>query len=436
MSVMLAQLSPWQIVEIALAVVGGLVVALLLGVMAAALALLIAGKLPGPYHWRNLFVRKSSTILTVLVIAAVVGTFTWLLGFADALRGSLAVASDRQKIIVMQKGAISEFNSALPPDDFNKLAQLDGVQTDTASGKALISAEMMVQVQLPRVADRGATRANVAVRGVTETAFNVHRSIRLDGPTFSTGAPEVIVGNKAARQFQGLNVGDEVRLGFAGNRTYRVVGHFSADGGPLESEIWGYLPSLQSAYGRTAYSSANILLQPETDARAAVQRIAAPPIELEAQTEADYWREQAKNVTIYQIICYALIAMMAVAAVFSIANTMFAAVAGRAREIAMLRTIGFSRVRVLMGFVVEAVFLSLMGGALGCLGCAAYLALAGNTKDMFGANTFTSLAFEIRLSALIVFAALVSVCVVGVLGALVPAWRAARTEVIAALREP
>jgi len=127
--------------------------------------------------------------------------------------------------------------------------------------------------------------------------------------------------------------------------------------------------------------------------------------------------------------------MMALAAVFSIANTMFAAVAGRSREIAMLRTIGFSKGQILLGFVVESVFLSIIGGGVGLLACEAYLRLAGNTKDMFGANTFTTLAFKIELTPMIIGVAIGSVTLVGALGALVPAFRASRVHVITALRE-
>ncbi|TWT43656.1 Macrolide export ATP-binding/permease protein MacB [Phycisphaerae bacterium RAS1] len=385
------------------------------------------------YHWRNLFVRKTTTALTVLVIAAVVGTFTWLLGFVVALSDSLAVAADPRKVIVMQRGSISETNSALPPEDFNKLMQISEVASD---GQPLISPEMMVQVSLARVRDGGTTQANVAVRGVTEAAFKVHRNVKLLGAAFSTGAPEIIVGRKAAQQFQGLQIGQSIRLGFSGTREYKVVGYFSAAGGPMESEIWGYLPSLQSAYGRTVYSAASLRLADGADAAAVVKQIDGPAIQLEAMTESEYWQNQSSNVRFYQAVCYVLVGMMSLAAVFSVANTMFSTVAGRTREIAMLRTIGFSPGQVRLGFVIESVLLSLVGGAIGCAGCAAYLAIMGNTKDMFGASNFTTIAFEIHLTPLIIAGAMLMVAIVGVLGSLAPASRAARIQAIAALREP
>jgi putative ABC transport system permease protein len=271
---------------------------------------------------------------------------------------------------------------------------------------------------------------------VTETAFKVHTNVETSGRIFTAGSREVLVGATAAKQFGGLEVGKTVQLGYGGDREYTVVGHFTAGGGPLESEIWGYLPSLMNAYNRTMYSSAYLRLSEGTNVEAAIEEIKSPTIQLEARTEGEYWSQQSSNIKTYLMITRMLVAVMSLAAICSIANTMFAMVAGRGREIAMLRTIGYSGRQILTGFVMEAVLLTLMGGIAGCLGCVAWLWLVGNTKDMFGASTFTTLAFEIRLTPLTAVWALLSVAAVGVLGALIPAMRAARVQVIAALREP
>jgi ABC-type lipoprotein release transport system permease subunit len=295
---------------------------------------------------------------------------------------------------------------------------------------------MLVQVQLPRLNDRGESMANVAVRGVLENAFDVHRNVRIaDGRNFASGAREIIVGKSAAQQFAGLKLGDTVQLGYGGDRDYVIVGHFDADGGPLESEIWGYLPSLMNAYNRELYSSANLRLVEGADARAVKEQIAGPAIQLLGQTESEYWRGQTKSIGTYLLVAYILAAVMCIAAVSSLAITMFSAVAGRTREIAMLRTIGFSPRQILIGFVLESVLLCLIGGAVGLVGCQAWLLLFGSTKDMYGAETFTTLAFEIRLNHWTVIGALVAVVVVGVIGSLPPAWRAARVQVISALRQ-
>lgn len=392
--------------------------------------------LPISYNWKNLFVRKTTTVMTVLVIAAVVGVFAWLLSFHAALSRSLSFASDQRKLIVLKQASTSETNSAIPPDDYNRLTQLNQeIAVDPASNTQQKSPEMIVQVSLPRTRDGGKTNANVAVRGVTDEAFTVHKNIRLLGRKFEQGALEVIVGEQAAKQFAGLEIGSTINLGYSGNRGYQVVGYFSADGGPMESEIWGPLTSLMNSYLRNAYSSVSVRLSESVDPKEVIARIESPAIELTAQTEAQYWDAQARNIRTYLMIVSVLVGIMCVAAAFSIANTMFSSVAARSREFAMLRTIGFSGRQILTSIVIEAIFLSLIGGSLGCLACLAWLQLAGNTKDMFGASTFTTMAFEIQLTPATVLLAITGISIVGIMGAVVPGIRASRMQVVTALRE-
>ncbi len=392
--------------------------------------------LPLSYNWRNLFVRKTTTLLTCLVIATVVGVFTWLVGFAGALNRSLSYANDAHKLIVLKQGATSETNSAILPEDYNKLSQVQDVAVNPKTGEPLRSPEMIVQVSLPRRRDNGTTFANVAVRGVTDAAFGVHRNVKLLGKGFSSGSMEVIVGEQAAKQFGGVQIGDTINLGYSGNRGYKVVGYFSANGGPMETEIWGPLTTLMNSYNRNMYSSVNVLLNDKADPDKVAKFVQGPSVDLNAQTEPAYWYDQSKNIRIYLGIVGGLVSIMCVAAIFAIANTMYATVAGRTREFAMLRTIGFSKNQILLSVVIEAVFLALLGGAMGCIACEAWLVLAGNTKDMFGATTFTTMAFEIKLTPYMVVGALLLVAGVAVLGALPPAVRASRVHVIDALREP
>ncbi|MFO0972069.1 MAG: ABC transporter permease [Phycisphaerae bacterium] len=391
--------------------------------------------LPLSYNWKNLLARKTTTLLTCLVIAAVVGVFTWMLGFQSALSHSLSVASDGEKLIVLKQGSTSETNSAILPEDEKKLAQLAEVAVE--NGEPLRSQEMIVQVSLPRKRDGGATHANVAVRGVSEAAFRVHRNVRLvEGRMFTPGLEECIVGLQARKQFAGLEpAGGVIHVGYSNNRGYKIVGYFSADGGPMESEVWAPVTLLLNAFNRTMYSSVSLRLKPGADAAAVIERIEGPGIELTAQTEPQYWQEQSKYIRTYLIIVGSLVAIMSLAAVFAIANTLYSTTAGRTREFAMLRTIGFSRVQILTAVILESLFLALLGGAVGCLGCEAYLALLGNTKDMFGASTFTTLGFEIHLTPAVVGLALALVSGVAVVGGLFPAYRASRLQPVEALRE-
>jgi len=389
--------------------------------------------LPLNYHYRNLFVRKTTTALTILVIAAVVATFAWLLAFWVALEASLTVASDPQKLIILRRGTVAETNSMIVPEEFNRLVQVESVAVDATTGERLVSPEMYWQTNLTRARDPDGSLVNVALRGVTEMAFKVHRNVKLLGDSFSSGEPEVIAGRRAAQQFHGLKVGETIQLGKGENRDFRVAGHFTAEGGPFESEIWMYLPAMQSAYDRSGYSSASLRLRDGADPNAVIAQIAGPAIQLNALREAEYWSGPAMGARGYQIVCTFLVIIMTGAAVFAIANTMYAMVAGRTREIAMLRTIGYRPRHILTGFVLEAVLVALAGGVLGCLACYAWLSLAGNTKDFIG-SAFTALAFEIHLTPLVVAIALGSVAVIGAIGAFFPALRAARIEVLSALR--
>ncbi len=389
------------------------------------------------YNYRHLLAHKTTSMMTMLVIAAVVGLACWLLSFSNALEASLAVAADETKIIILKQGSTSESNSSIPIEDFHRLDQLTDVARNPITGQALISPEMMVQAYLPRLRDGGKTNGNVAVRGVTEVAFDVHTNVRLvEGRRFSVGNPEVIVGLQASKQFGGLLIGEKVSLGSGNDRAFTVVGYFSADSGPMESEVWGYLPALMNASNRQMYSSAYVRVKEGAKAEDVIERIAGPAIEMHAQTEADYWKFQSLGIRGYLFVASLLAAVMGIAAVLSIANTMYATVAGRTQEVAMLKTIGYPKRSILASFLVESALLSLTGGVIGCLGCVLWLNVVSNTKDMFGFFTFTTLAFEISLSPSAAIIALVSVTFVGMAGSLFPAWRAAKIPVVSALREP
>ena len=392
--------------------------------------------LPLAYHWRNLFVRKTTTVLTVCVVAAVVATFAWMFSFTVALRDTLSVAGDPLKLIVIRGGSTSEAQSAIAIPDFNKLSQLTQIAVDSTSGRPLVSPETLSQVSLGRKSDGGRTVANVAVRGVLDIARQVHTRVKISkGRWFDSGAREIVVGEAAARQFAGLDIGDSLELGFGGDRKYAIVGHFIAAGGPLESEIWGYLPSLLNAYNRSMYSSAALRLQPDSDPRAVIAEIEGPAIQLGAMTEATYWARQSKRISGYLVVAYALVSVMFLAAIFAVAITMFSAVAGRTREVGMLRTLGFSRTAIMGGFMLEAVMLCIIGAIVGCAACAGWLSVFGGAKDMYGTSTFTSLAFDIHLTPVTIMGSLGCVAFVGLIGALAPAWRASRAKVINVLRE-
>ena len=388
-------------------------------------------RLPLSYNWRNLFVRKMSTALTFVVVAVVVFVLSVLLSFAMGIRASLAAAGHPGNLMVLKPGSTSESTSVGLPEDAARLVQTPGVARGD-DGHLLISGELCVQTSIPRRGPNG-TMANVAVRGVTSIAFEVHEMVHIiEGRSFEPGMSEVIIGKAAAERYQGLHLGGDLALGRLGNRVCRVVGVFEAGGGALESEIWAPITVLSDAYSRRFWSSAVLRLADTAVAGPAIHYINGPAVNLEAKPELKYYEELASKTSEIVVLTTVLIGIMAVGAVFAVANTMYAAVDGRRREIAMLRTIGFGRSAIVTSFLIE----SLLICTTACLcGLACSLLINGSRQDFLSDATWTVLAYELKVTPQTVLAALVLAAVVGVVGATAPAVRAARTGIMEALRK-
>jgi len=387
--------------------------------------------LPISYNWRNLFVRKLSTALTFTVVTVVVFVLAVLLSFAEGIRASLSSSGSRANILVLKPGSTAEGTSIILPEEYARLPQTPGVARGP-DGRPLISRELYVQTSIPRRGPGGAP-ANVAVRGVEDTAFAVHDEVRLvEGRMFEPGALEVIVGRAARDRYRNLELGGEIPLGRLGHRTCRVVGVFEARGGAFESEIWAPLTLLFDAYARRFVSSAALRLEDPAAAQAAVAYVNGPAVNLEARLETDYYRELSAKTREIVVLTTILVGIMGVGAAFAVANTMYAAVDGRRREIAMLRTIGFPRGSIMAAFVVESLLICMAACAAG-LGLS--LLVNGVRQDFLSEATWTVLAYELRVTPRTLVAALATAGCVGLLGAMAPALRAARTGVIEALRK-
>jgi len=386
--------------------------------------------LPLYYNWRNLARRKLSTLLTFVVVAVVVLVLAVLLSFATGIRESLAATGTSRNIIVIKPGATSESTSILLPDEAARIPQAPHIALGP-DGQPLVSRELCVQTSIPRKHNGG--MANVAVRGVDDAAFEVHREVRIvEGRRFNQGALEIIVGKAAAERYQMLEQGQELELGRLGNRMFKVVGVFEAGGGALESEIWAPRTVLADAYDRRFSSSAVLALTDAGHAAETIEYIRGPSVELEAKTEPDYYDELSKTTREIVVLTTILISIMAVGAIFAVANTMYSAVDGRRREIAMLRAIGFSRRSILLAFVIESVLICFLACAAGLAGS---LFVSGSRRDFLSETTWTVLAYELEITPVILAVALATALLVGVCGALAPALKASRTRIIEALRK-
>ena len=386
--------------------------------------------LPLSYNWHSLFVRRQSALLTFVVVATLVFVLSVLLSFVTGLRKSVAASGSADNMVVLAPGATAESTSLILPEQVARLTQVDGIRRDE-SGSALISSETYVQTSLARMGSQGAL-AHVGVRGVDDVAFLVHRSVRMvEGRKFEPGHREVIVGRAAQARYDGLQLGREISLGRLGNRMFTVVGAFEANGGALENEIWAARTILADAYDRHLISSVHLGVTPGKSAADLMAQISGPSINLGARTEADYYEELLVKTREVVSLATFLAAVMSLGAIFAMANTMFAAVDGRRREVAMLRTLGFGRLSIALAFVMES-FLLCTGAAVA--GLLASIVTSGAPRDFLSDASWTAFAYERQVTPTIGALALGVSTLVGVLGALVPAWRAARIQPATALR--
>jgi putative ABC transport system permease protein len=261
----------------------------------------------------------------------------------------------------------------------------------------------------------------------------VHTELRLiEGRMMEQSQQELIVGKAAQDRYANLRLGDEIALGRAGNRIFKVVGVFDAAKGALESEVWAPLTILQNAYIRPFVSSAVLRLDESADWEQAVRYINGPAVELEAKKETYYYQELSSKTQEIVVLTTVLVGIMGIGAAFAVANTMFAAVDGRRREIAMLRTMGFTKPAIVFSFLVESMLIC----GLACIaGLLLSLTINGTRQDFLSDTTWTVLAYELKVTPQIFLVSLITALIVGFCGALAPAFKAARTQILEALRK-
>lgn len=391
--------------------------------------------LPLYYNYRNLLRRKLSTLLTFIVVAVVVLVLSVLLSFAAGIRVSLAATGTDRNLLVLKPGATAESTSVLLPEEVNRLVQTPGIARD-ASGKIMLSPELCVQTAIPRRSRPGGppgVPANVAIRGVEPIAFEIHNDVKIiKGRPFDPGAMEIVVGKSAHDRYENTDLDQELVIGRMGNRAYKVVGIFEAGGGALESELWAPRTLISDSYLRRFDSSVVLQLENASAAKNAIEYINGPAVQLEAKLETKYYEDLSEKTRDIVVLASILVSIMAIGAVFAVANTMFAAVDGRRREIAMLRTIGFTKPAIISSFVIESVLICICACAVGLTFS---LLITGTRKDFLSDTTWTVLAYELKITPGILLAAFIVSVVVGVIGAITPAIRASRTRIIEALRK-
>jgi putative ABC transport system permease protein len=354
-----------------------------------------------------------------------------VLAMSEGFRYTLASTGRSDRVIMLRAGSDAELSSGVGRDQAVLLAALPGVARD-AGGRPEASAELVVMVDLPR---KGETDPNnVPFRGVQRAAFAIRDEARLiEGRPFEPGIREVIVGRKAAAQFAGLTVGS--RIAFR-DSDWTVVGIFTSGGDVHESEIWADAEVAMSAFRRTGYQSVTARLADGSDRGLAAFRDSVgrePRFSIAVLREPEYYAKQATVLsTLINVLGYTVATFMAIGATFGALNCMYSAIASRQVEIATLRAIGFGGAPVVVSVMMEALLLSLLGGAIG--GTLAYVYCDGASLSTLNFNTFSQVAFDFRVTPGLLARGLVWALVIGAAGGLLPAMRAARIPVTEALR--
>ncbi len=383
--------------------------------------------LPLNYSFRNALVRWRSTIATVLGIALVVFVFVLLQSLAAGIEKSSSNTGDPRNIMVVRKGSTAESASLISRQTLTEIRYFEEIARNE-SGEPIISADVLVLASLPR--RDGSGEANVLLRGVTARGMELRPQVKISaGRWFEAGKREIVVSAKLAKRFANFDIGQSFKTGSA---TFTVVGWLDGGGSAFDSECWLDADECRSTFERDMYSS--FLIRP-TDEAAGEKLIASIEADrrfkLKAEKEVEYYRKQTMTAAPIKWLGGFLAVMMSVGAVFAAMNTMYAAVGARTREIGTLRVLGFRRRAVVAALLLEGGLLALVGGVLGC---AIAFYWNGYTTATMGMETFSEIVFEFRVTPKLVVQGLVFAVIVGLIGTLFPAIRAAWLPVISALK--
>jgi ABC-type lipoprotein release transport system permease subunit len=387
-------------------------------------------KIPLSYNARSLLQRPVSTALTALGIALVVAVFIGMLALANGFRTALTRTGSSQNVLILRRGADSELSSGLDRQAASILSSSPHIATG-ADGRPMVSPEVYVLIPLPRKGADTNVVANVVVRGISPAAWSVRSKIQVEeGRKPESGRAEVCVGKKMAGRFNHTAVGDNLR--FAG-RDWNVVCRFSAGGSAFESEIWGENEQFMPVFRGEAFQSVTFRLKDPAAFEEAKRTLEADKrLTVDAYREVDFYVQQSQLLgRILQILALVITSIMAIGAIFGAINTMYAAVASRSSEIAVLLTLGFHPRSVLASFLAESALIAIAGGVIGAL---LALPINGIVTSTTNWASFSEVAFSFRVTPGLLLAGLVFAVVMGLVGGFFPARRAAKLPVVQALR--
>jgi putative ABC transport system permease protein len=343
----------------------------------------------------------------------------------------LAISAEELDLIVLRQGSENEVSSGFDESLAEEITTLEGIARD-GEGGPLASPELLTVTNVARRASAGGGKANLIVRGLTAVGRQLRPDFQIvDGRDLTPGLQEAIASRRIAERFENAGLDEEFQMG---SSRFRIVGIFEAGGSAAESELWTDLKVLGPARDRFgSVSSVNLRAVDEAAKDRLIDRIENDEqFSLDVVEEQKYYEEQMLSALILKVVGYVISVFLIVGAMFAAANTMYAAVASRSREIGTMRALGFGRTTILVSFLLESLLLCLAGGVIGCLGTLPFNGMSTGTNN---ATTFSEITFAFRFGPDVLVQGLVMAVVMGLVGGLFPAVRAVRLNIVRALRE-
>lgn len=386
--------------------------------------------IPISYNLRNLAVRRATTLATALGVGLVVFVLAAALMLTEGLERTLSLSGHPDHAIVMRKGSDNELSSSIADNQLGQIASAPGVKKGS-DGRPIAFGDVVAVIFVDLA--NGSGKTNLTIRGVSSDGIAFRPEVKvIEGTMPRPGTEEVMIGRKIVRRFKNVELGGAIEL--RKNRNAKVVGVFEAGGSSYESEIWGDKDYVGQAFGREGVVSA---VRVQLDSPAVFDGFAAAVeqdkrLGLDALPEVEFYEKASENTSVFITTLGIIIAVFfSIGAMIGAMITMYGTVANRKSEIGVLRALGFSRTVILVSFLLESVFLSLLGGILGCV---AALALGLVKFSMMNFQTFSEIVFEFQPTPEILLTALLFGGMMGIFGGFLPAIRAARTAPIEAMR--
>jgi len=385
--------------------------------------------IPIAYNLRNLVVRKTTTVMTAIGIGLTVAVLVADLALVEGLKTAFKATGHPLQLVVMRKGSNAEMSSTVTREAFQTLKTEPRLAVNEAR-EPLASPEILTVINLPSVDSPAGM--NLTVRAMSQVGVEMRGAkIQPGGRWFQSGQREIVVGKSVVKRYPNAQPGKRLRFG---RGDWEVVGVFDAGDSAFNGEIWGELNQVGADYNRQdTFSSVLVRATDEASLQALTnslnddQRLGVTVVR-----EREYYEQQTASGAPLQFFGLLVAVIMAVGSSFAAMNTMYAAVARRAKEIGTLRVLGFSRGSILLSFLIESLLLAFIGGVFGCL---LALPINGVTTGVGNFATFSEVAFDFRVSPGAMLAGIIFALVVGAIGGLFPAGSAARKEILTALRE-